>query len=198
MQHRTVIQAQLDSSVETLRLSAQCCVEAASAVASAVVDCFAGGNKVLLCGNGGSAADCQHVAAEFVGQLSPLLARPGLPAIALTTDTSFLTGFSNDRGYDEVFSRQVAALGQPGDILICISTSGESTNVLEAARTARKIGMVTVGLTGSHGALAHCVDHCIAVPHQSTQRIQEALLPIEHAICWAVEQQMFGSTPAEG
>src|SRR6476661_2688847 len=120
-------------------------------VARWIADCFSSGGKLLLCGNGGSAADCQHIAAEFTSILTQKFDRRALPAISLTTDTSFLTARGNDYGFDSVFSRQVEALGKRGDILMGSSTSGNSKNVLLAFEAARRIGMTTVGLTGSGG-----------------------------------------------
>jgi D-sedoheptulose 7-phosphate isomerase len=150
------------------------------------------GGKVLLCGNGGSAADCQHMAAEFVNRLHGDFPRPGLPAVALTTDASFLTAFSNDCGFDGVFERQVQTLGQPGDILIGISTSGNSTNVVRAVEAAAKLGMTTIALTGNGGHLAEVAQVTIRVPHTHTLYIQEAHLAIEHILCSLVEQFLFG------
>ncbi len=159
--------------------------------ADLIVECFNRGGKVMLCGNGGSAADCQHMAAEFVGVLSRDFDRPPLPAIALTTDTSFLTGFSNDRGFDRIFERQVQGLGKAGDVLVAISTSGNSPNVVGAVKAATDMGMRTVGLLGDGGQLTALVDCPIVVPSQSTPHIQEALLPIEHVICTLVERALF-------
>ena len=150
------------------------------------------GGKVLLCGNGGSAADCQHMAAEFVSRLHGDFARPGLPAVALTTDTSFLTAFANDCGFDGVFECQVQTLGQPGDILIGISTSGNSMNVVRAMEAAVKLGMTTIALTGRGGHLAETAQVTIPVPHTHTLYIQEAHLAIEHILCSLVEQYLFG------
>jgi len=150
------------------------------------------GGKVLLCGNGGSAADCQHMAAEFVNRLRGDFSRPGLPAIALTTDTSFLTAYSNDCGFDGIFERLVQTLGQPGDILIGISTSGNSANVVRAMEAAAKLGMTTIALTGNGGHLADIAQVTIPVPHTHTLYIQEAHLAIEHILCSLVEQYLFG------
>src|SRR5262245_7486641 len=116
-----------------------------------IADCFADGGKLLLCGNGGSAADCQHIAAEFTSILTQTFNRRALPALALTTDTSFLTARGNDYGFDSVFSRQVEALGKPGDLLMCSSTSGNAKNVLLAVDAAKRIGIKTIGLTGNSG-----------------------------------------------
>lgn len=152
---------------------------------------LANGHKILLMGNGGSAADSQHMAAEFVGRF--LMERKALPAIALTTDTSILTAVGNDYGFDEVFKRQVEALAQPGDMVIGISTSGNSGNVLLALEAARAIGCKTIGLLGRDGgAIAPLVDLNLTVPVQDTPRIQEAHLTIIHILCDLVEKELFG------
>jgi len=156
-------------------------------VARVLVERVAAGAKVLLCGNGGSAADSQHVATELAVRYQT--SRRAIPAIALTVDTSVLTAASNDLGFEEVFARQIEALGARGDVLIAISTSGGSPNVLRAVKTARERGLVTVGLTGEGGGkLAGAVDHCIRVPSGTTPRIQEAHLVIEHLLCAALER----------
>lgn len=166
------------------------------AAADLIADAFAAEGKVLLCGNGGSAADCQHVAAEFVGQLRRGTERDALPALSLVTDTSFLTAFANDRGFEYVFERQVRALARPGDVLVAISTSGNSGNVIRAVEAARGLKVATIGLCGSTGRLAEIVDLAIPVPSEDTQYIQEAHLAIEHIICDLVEQRVLG--PQDG
>jgi phosphoheptose isomerase len=167
------------------------------AAARLIAKALQSGGKVLLCGNGGSAADCQHMAAEFVSRLRRDFARPGLPAIALTTDTSFLTAFSNDCGFEGAFERQVQTLGQPGDVLIGISTSGNSANVVRAMEAAVKIGMTTIALTGCGGYLVDVAQMTIPVPHTNTLYIQEAHLAIEHILCSLVEQYLFGRRSGE-
>lgn len=148
---------------------------------------FKKGNKLLLCGNGGSAADSQHIAAEFVNRFRK--ERNPLPAIALTTDTSIITSISNDYDYKYSFSKQVLAIGQKGDVLIGISTSGMAGNVIEAVKTARKKGIYTIGLTGSGGGkLKDAADLCIKVPSRDTPRIQEAHILIGHLLCDIVEK----------
>ena len=159
--------------------------------AAMLADCFRTGNKVLLCGNGGSAADCQHFAAELVSCLTQDFKRPGLPAIALTTDSSFLTAYANDFGFDGIFERQVRVLGKTGDLLICISTSGNSMKVGLAVGAARELGLKTLGLVGEGGSLASQVDHAIVVPSHRTQTVQEALLAIEHIVCDITERILF-------
>jgi D-sedoheptulose 7-phosphate isomerase len=155
-------------------------------VATIVIDALRGGRKLLLAGNGGSAGDAQHIAAEIVGRYK--LERPAWPAIALTTDTSALTAIGNDYGFDKIFARQVEGLGQRGDVLFGLSTSGRSPNILEAFRVARQQGLVTVGFTGSHGTAMgqHC-DHLLAVPSDETGLIQQIHLALGHAICDQIE-----------
>ena len=144
------------------------------------------GRKILICGNGGSAADSQHMAAEFVGRF--VKERQSLPALALTVDTSLLTAVGNDYGFDCVFSRQVEGLGQEGDVLIAISTSGNSANVVKAVKTAKEKGIYVIALTGENGGiLAKESDLCLAVPSQVTERIQEMHIMIIHMICEIAE-----------
>ena len=159
--------------------------------AAMVTESFQRGGKLLLCGNGGSAADCQHLAAEFVCRLSKDVARPGLPAIALTTDTSYLTAYANDFGFDGVFARQIEALGSAGDVLLAISTSGSSPNVLAAADAARHKAIAVIALAGDGGPLAAAADVAIQVPSRDTQLIQQVHLAIEHLICQLVEQALY-------
>lgn len=171
------------------------------AVIGAVVDATAeavrNGGKLLLCGNGGSAADCQHIAAEFVGRF--VQERRPLPAIALNTDSSALTCIGNDYSFDEVFSRQLRALASSRDCLLGISTSGNSGNVLRAIDTANELGMVTIGLTGRDGgALAKRAKLSVVVPSNVTARIQEAHILIGHTLCGGVEQQLGLVSPAAG
>jgi D-sedoheptulose 7-phosphate isomerase len=159
--------------------------------ANRIADAFRAQGKLLLCGNGGSAADCQHFAAEFTSRLSKEFERPALPALALTTDTSFLTAFANDYNFEGVFARQVEALGQPGDILFGISTSGNSPNVVAAVEAARRRALQTIVLIGQGGRLRDLADLAITVPSDHPQHIQEAHLAIEHLLCHLVERAMF-------
>lgn len=145
------------------------------------------GHKLMLCGNGGSAADAQHLAAEFVGRF--IRERNPLPALALTTDSSALTAIGNDYGFDAVFSRQVDGLGEKGDLLLAISTSGDSANILKAIESARAIGCPTIALTGgSGGQMKSVVDLCLAVPSTETPRIQEMHIMIGHILCDLVDR----------
>jgi D-sedoheptulose 7-phosphate isomerase len=186
------VRSYLAESATVKRLTADACAEAIAAAAGVIADAFRAGGKLLICGNGGSAADCQHMAAELTSRLTKDFERPGLPAIALTTDTSFLTAFANDCGFDGVFARQVQALGRPGDVLLGISTSGNSANVLQAVELARAGGLRTVSLTGAGGRLAKLADVAIAVPSDDTQHIQETHLAVEHLLCLLVEAALFG------
>ena len=160
-------------------------------ITAAIVDCFRRGNKLLICGNGGSAADAQHVAGEFVNRFR--YDRAALPAIALTTDTSVLTCVGNDSGFDLIFARQVLALGKPGDILVGISTSGSSTNILKALEAARSLGLTTVAFTGEKGFenMGKASDICLVVPSADTPRIQETHIFVWHVICGTVEGMIF-------
>jgi D-sedoheptulose 7-phosphate isomerase len=192
------LQAHFLESAEVTRQVLEQCSEAILGAAQVMADTFRSNGKVLLCGNGGSAADCQHVAAELVSRLTLDFQRPGLPAIALTTDTSFLTAFANDCGFDGIFARQVQALGRAGDLLIGISTSGNSANVVHAVAAAQRAGMRTIALTGAGGRLTVLADLTVAVPSRNTQYIQEAHLVIEHILCDLVERHLYGLTDAEG
>ncbi len=160
-------------------------------VTEAIVRCFRGGGKLLLCGNGGSAADAQHVAGEFVNRFR--YDHAALPAIALTTDTSILTAIGNDSAFENIFSRQVEALAKPGDILVGISTSGGSPNILKALEAARTRGLLTVGFTGEkgRGKMGAKCDLCLAVSSNDTPRIQESHIFIWHVICGIVEKTLF-------
>lgn len=160
-------------------------------VAQVCVEVYRKGKKILIAGNGGSAADAQHFAAELVGRYG--FDRPSLPSIALTTDTSNLTAIGNDYGYEYVFSRQLEGLGQEGDLFIGISTSGNSQNVINAFESAKHKGITTVALVGRDGGkMAAMADYAIVVPSHATPRIQESHLLIEHMICDIIEKEIFG------
>jgi D-sedoheptulose 7-phosphate isomerase len=159
-------------------------------VAELCVKAIKGGNKVMFAGNGGSAADAQHLAAELVGKLS--YDRPGLPSMSLTTDTSILTAIGNDYGYEDVFQRQIQSVGVKGDVFIGISTSGRSKNLVKALAAAREKGIVTVGMTGQTGGdMRALCDVCLRVPSTDTQKIQEAQIVLGHVFCGLVERAMF-------
>lgn len=158
-------------------------------VAEMLYEVYLRGNKLLIAGNGGSAGDSQHIAAEFVSRF--MYDRPGLPAIALTTDTSMLTAIGNDYGFENLFSRQVQAQGSAGDMFIGISTSGNSANVVEAVKEAESLGLTTVALCGSGGVLSDICDISLDVPSSSTPHIQECHIVIGHIICGLVEELIF-------
>lgn len=160
-------------------------------VCTKTIEVYRSANKTLIAGNGGSAADAQHIAGEFVSKF--YFDRPGLASLALTTDTSIITAIGNDYGYEKLFSRQVQANGVKGDMFIGISTSGNSANVVEALKECKEKGIITVGLTGaSGGKMAELCDYCIKVPSNETPRVQEAHILIGHIICAVVEEAIFG------
>lgn len=160
-------------------------------IARALVRAFKAGRKVLLFGNGGSAADAQHIAAELEGRFAR--ERRALPCLALTTNTSTLTAVGNDYGYERTFARQVEAYARRGDAVIGLSTSGNSPNVIEGVRAARRAGAVTIGFTNEHGGrLARLVDLCLKVPSRDTQRVQEGHIAVGHILCDLVESSLFG------
>jgi D-sedoheptulose 7-phosphate isomerase len=182
------------ASIDTKQLLVKECEETILAVATVVTRALGTGRKLLLCGNGGSAADCQHIAAEFVSVLTREFVRPGLPAIALTTDSSILTASANDFGFEGVFARQVQALGAAGDVVMGISTSGNSLNVLRALEYAGAHGMRTVGFTGaSGGKIAAACEVCLRVPSANTQLVQESHLMVGHIVCDLAEQSLYGA-----
>lgn len=167
------------------------CADAILKAARAIARSLADGGKLMLCGNGGSAADAQHLAGEFVNVLAKQFPRPPMAALALTTDTSSLTAVANDFGFEQVFERQILALGHPGDTLLAISTSGRSENVVRAVKCAAEMRIETIGLLGGDGGpLSPLVDIAIVVPSDDVQRIQEAHLTIEHILCGLVERMM--------
>jgi D-sedoheptulose 7-phosphate isomerase len=191
--HEDAILSHLKRSCDVVERAAgdRTLVNAAIAIADNIVRAFRDGGKLLLAGNGGSAADAQHIAAEFVGRF--IEDRAALPAIALTTDTSALTAIANDYGFEHVFERQIRAIGRSGDVLLAISTSGRSSNILAALKAARELGLVTVGFTGDGPSpmLAHC-DLALTVPSKETALIQQAHIAFAHAICGVVERTLFG------
>ncbi len=167
------------------------CADSILKAARAIARSLAAGGKLMLCGNGGSAADAQHLAGEFINQLAKQFPRPPMAALALTTDSSCLTAVSNDFGFEQVFERQVLALGRSGDTLLAISTSGQSENVIRAVKSAAELRIRTIGLLGgSGGRLSSLVDIAIVVPSDDVQHIQEAHLTIEHILCDLVERMV--------
>ncbi len=185
-------QSLVESSETKLKIKDECTEDILTAV-DMLVKAFRNKNKLLLCGNGGSAADCQHIAAELVIRLSHNIKRPALPAFALTTDTSNLTAGGNDIGFENVFARSVEGLGNEGDVLLAISTSGNSPNVIKAVQKAHEKNLKVIGfLGGSGGKLKSLVDTSIIIPSDNTQRIQEGHITVAHIICELVEESLYG------
>jgi len=182
-----------ESSESKLKIEQECKEDILKAV-YVLSEVYSNGNKLLLCGNGGSAADCQHIATELMIRLSHHIQRPALPAIALTTDTSNLTAGGNDIGFENIFSRNVEGLGNKGDALIAISTSGNSGNIIKAVEMAHKKGMKVIGLLGGEGGkLKPLVDLPIIIPASNVQRIQEGHITVAHIICELVEDELYGT-----
>ncbi len=185
------IQDQLNESAETKKKMFEACSGDILKAVDAIINAFNNKKKVLICGNGGSAADAQHIATELVIRMTKPN-RPALPAIALTTDTSMLTAGGNDIGFENVFARQVEALGTAGDVLIAISTSGKSENVNRAVAEAKKHGMTVIGFLGKDGGASKTlVDIPIIIPSNDTQRIQEGHITVAHILCGIIENEMF-------
>lgn len=193
MDCKQVISSRLRTHIDTLSLLEQdeTLKAAISQAVEKIVACFKAGGRVYFCGNGGSAADAQHLAAEFSGRF--YFDRPVLPADALHCNTSYLTAVANDYGYEKVFARLISGLGRPGDILVGISTSGNSGNILQAFDVCREKGLCTIAMTGaSGGKMREKADLLINVPSNDTPRIQEAHITVGHIICELVEQEIFG------
>ncbi|MEO0095124.1 MAG: SIS domain-containing protein [candidate division WOR-3 bacterium] len=189
---RSIIREVKESSIIKEKLLKKEIIETIIKIADAIVKAYKKNKKVILFGNGGSAADAQHIAAELVGKYR--LSRPGLNAIALTTNTSSLTAISNDLSFEAVFARQIEAIGQAGDVAIGITTSGKSKNIIEALRIAKKKGLIAVVLTGIEGEyLKKSVDYLICVPSKETPRIQETHILIGHILCGIVEKTIFAN-----
>ncbi len=194
MEVKNFIVDSLNDSAEVKKKTIEVCSETIAEAANLLVTAFSSGKKLLLCGNGGSAADAQHIAAEFMIRLSHDLNRPAIPAIALTTDSSNLTAGGNDIGYVNVFARNVEGLGNEGDVLLAISTSGNSENVIKAVETARQKSIKVIGFLGGNGGkLINLVDIPIVIPSSSTQRIQEAHITVGHILCEISERKLYGA-----
>ncbi len=189
--HHSLIERSIQQSIDvkTALLSDASLIDSIDQVASRCIDCLEQGGKLLFAGNGGSAADAQHLAAEIVCRFN--FDRPAAAAIALGTNFSVMTAGSNDYGYEFVFARELEALGRQGDVFIGLSTSGNSANILQAIETAGKLGITTVGLAGQGGALKQSADFCISVPASHTPRIQESHILIGHILCEIIENQLF-------
>jgi D-sedoheptulose 7-phosphate isomerase len=194
MDHAAHLKQHFDEGIELRRRMAETMPAEIAKAGTALANALKSGKKALACGNGGSAADSQHFAAEIVGRFER--ERPGMPAIALTVDTSALTAIANDYDFDRVFSRQVEALGQPGDVLLGISTSGNSKNVIEAIKAAHVRGMGVIALTGRDGGamgkMLRAGDHHLNVAHPRTMRVQEIHLLVIHCLCEVVDNVIFG------
>ena len=187
-----IIKQQLESSIQVKKtiLGDSDLLELIEATAQACISAFRSGNKVMLAGNGGSASDALHIAAEFVGRYER--DRSGIAALALSANASTMTAVANDYGYEAVFQRQVQALGKQGDVFFGLSTSGRSPNVVAAVQECKRLGIVTVGMTGgSGGDMVELCDYCIRVPSDNTARVQEAHITIGHIICSLVERTLF-------
>lgn len=197
MSLKDAIRRQFEDSIATKQAALELLVPAIEAATAAMADCLQAGGKVMSCGNGGSAGDAQHFSAELLNRFER--ERPGLAAIALSTDTSTLTSIANDYAYEQVFSKQVLALGRPGDVLLAISTSGNSPNVVAAMAAARERGVRVVALTGRKGGrMAEVLapgDIEIRVPADRTARIQEVHLVVIHCLCDGIDRSLFGDTP---
>ncbi|WDF54448.1 D-sedoheptulose 7-phosphate isomerase [Mucilaginibacter sp. KACC 22063] len=190
-----IIESQISASIaaKTALLNDKTIIETISNTASLIINAYKNGKKTLLAGNGGSAADAQHISAELVARF--YFDRPGLPSIALTTDTSIITAIGNDYGFERLFARQVEAQGTSGDVFIGLSTSGNSPNILQALAMCKEKGITTIGLTGGNGGkMADLCDICIKVPSNDTPRIQEAHILIGHILCYLIEEQLFGAS----
>ena len=188
-----LVQKQIQQSIATLEavLADEQLSDTLVTIGKLTADAMRSGHKLLVAGNGGSAADAQHLVAEFVVRFT--VNRPALRAIALTTDSSILTAAGNDFGFDHIFSRQIEALGQPGDVFLGISTSGNSPNILKALHQAKKMNITTVGFSGNNGGLMRSLcDHNIIIPSAVTMNIQESHLALEHIFCMIVERFAFG------
>jgi len=198
-EHRAVKSIEGSIAVKQRLLGDTVLISSIARVSEVSLAAIKNGNKLLLFGNGGSAADAQHIAAEFVGRFA--FDRPALPALALSVNTSCLTAIGNDYGFDQVFSRQLEALARPGDVAIGFSTSGNSPNVLHAISTAKKMGLQTVALTGTPGGKlkqAADLDHCVCVPSSETPRIQECHILIGHIVSELVEQELYAKGRVSG
>lgn len=195
MDHAAHVRAHFQDAIALKQRMSETLAPAIARAGEALAAALARGNKALACGNGGSAADCQHFAAELVGRFER--ERPGLPAIALTVDTSALTAIANDYSYDAVFAKQVEALGREGDVLLALSTSGNSRNVIEAMKAAKSRGMAVIALTGRDGgAMAKLLgpgDHHLNVDHPRTMRIQEVHILALHCLCDTVDNVLHGA-----
>jgi len=191
MDKKNFIINSLKESSEVKLLTLEYCLEDIVHASDILINCIQKGNKLMLCGNGGSAADAQHIATEFMVRLSHDVTRPAIPAIALTTDSSNLTAGGNDIGFENIFARSVEGLGKEGDVLICISTSGNSKNIINAVDKAKTKGIITIGLLGMGGGkLKEICHHNIIIPSDNVQRIQESHITVGHILCELTERNI--------
>jgi len=192
MKKSTSVCASLEESAAVIALTATQCAEGVSKAAGALATSLQAGGIVYFCGNGGSAADAQHLAAELAGRFTR--ERPAMAGVALTTNTSSITAIGNDYGYEFIFSRQLEGLGKKGDCLVAITTSGNSKNILEAVKMAKKLGIVTIGMTGEKGvSFTKLCDIALVTPSNNTPRIQEGHIAMGHAMCEALEHILHGT-----
>lgn len=188
------LEIQLQESIDTQKALLLTHLDVIRTIAGVLITAFKNGHRLYLIGNGGSAADAQHIAGELIGRFK--MNRPPLPAVALTTDTSVITALANDFGYDTCFTRQVEALASPGDVILALSTSGNSKGILSAVQIARARGAITVGFTGKDGGLLkESVDICLKIPSTNTPRIQECHITVGHILCSMIEKELFGYAP---
>jgi len=186
------VRVSLDASAATMAATAASCASEVEKAAHALASCLKKGGTAYFCGNGGSAADAQHLAAELAGRF--YIERPAMAGVALTTNTSSITAIGNDYGYEFVFSRQLEGLGKKGDVLVAITTSGNSKNILEAVKVARRLGIVVIGMTGEKGTdFAKLCDVALITPSDKTPRIQEGHIAMGHAICEETERALYGA-----
>ncbi|MCB0280243.1 MAG: D-sedoheptulose 7-phosphate isomerase [Calditrichaeota bacterium] len=187
------IKAAIQDSIQTKEKVLNNHIDQIKAMANLWINCYKNKHKLLFCGNGGSASDSQHLATELMVRLRHTKNRPAMPAIALTTDTSLLTAGANDLGFDQIFARQIEGLGQHGDVLVALSTSGNSANVIEAVKIAKNKGIKVSGFLGNDGGkLAKLCDQSVIIPHTDSGRIQECHIMIGHILCDIVEQEIYG------
>ena len=186
------IAIQLQESIDTKKALLSTNLDVIRKIADVIVKAFKNNHRLYLIGNGGSAADAQHIAGELIGRFK--MNRRPLPAVALTTDTSIITALANDFGYDTCFARQVEALATAGDVLLAFSTSGNSKGILNAVQIAKNLGAITIGFTGKDGGLLkNTADICLKIPSNNTPRIQECHITVGHIVCSSVEKELFGA-----
>lgn len=188
--YKSIVERNLREHIEVIQSSIQKQLDTFETIADVMVEVFRNGNKIMICGNGGSAADAQHLAAEFVSSFQHGLSRKALPAIALTTDSSILTAFSNDFDFEGIFARQIEGLGRHGDLLVVLSTSGTSRNCIRATEVSQSMNIKTLALTQEYSELSGLSDFALVVGSEDTQRIQEAHIFMYHTLCELVERKL--------